>query len=71
MGDTNKGSAELKTIRISMVLKVVITLWALYIAVTSDTVWMSVLYLAVSIVFAGLFVFQLSYYREKAQNKNP
>lgn len=70
MGDNTLSTRELRTIRISMVLKIVIILWSLYIAITSDTVWMSIFYLAVSILFAGLFVFQLSYYREKVKNKN-
>lgn len=55
---------DLSHIRISLVLKCVIALWSFFIAVTSDTHAMAVFYLVICILFAGLFVFQLSFYNE-------
>jgi len=55
----------MQALRISLVLKAFITAWSVYIAVQSETILVSIFYLAVAIVFAGLFVFQLDYYRRK------
>jgi hypothetical protein len=55
----------MRTILISLVLKAFITAWSVYIAVQSESSRVSLFYLAVAIVFAGLFVFQLDYYRKK------
>lgn len=56
---------NMQALRISLVLKAFITAWSVYIAVQSETWWVSIFYLAVAILFAGLFVFQLDYYRRK------
>jgi len=59
----------LKGIRFSLGLKVIIILWAFYVAVKSDSLSVAVLYLAVSVVFVGLFIFQLRYYLDKTREK--
>jgi hypothetical protein len=56
---------NLKAIRFSLFLKVVICGCALYTAIKSDETNIGLLYLVVAIVFAGLFVFQLKYYKKK------
>jgi heme/copper-type cytochrome/quinol oxidase subunit 4 len=61
------GRSELRSIRISLVLKIIITVWSLYVAVKSELFWQGIFYLAVSILFAGLFIFQLGYYRDKVK----
>lgn len=65
MKPDNSTHVNLSAIRFSLCLKVVITLWAFYYAVTSDDASTGILYLVVSILFAGLFVFQLDFYRKK------
>lgn len=55
---------DLNHIRISLALKCLITLWSFCIAITSETHAVAVVYLVICIVFAGLFVFQLSFYKE-------
>jgi len=56
---------NLKATKFSLFLKVVISAWALYTAIMSDNLNTGLLYLVVAIVFAGLFYFQLKYYRKK------
>ena len=56
---------NLKAIKFSLFLKVMISGWALYIAVMSEEMKIGLLYLGVAIVFAGFFVFQLKYYKKK------
>ncbi|GEM_PF-1504087 len=56
---------NLKAIKFSLFLKVMISGWALYIAVMSEETKIGLLYLVVAIVFAGFFVFQLKYYKKK------
>ncbi len=56
---------NLKAVRFSLFLKVGISAWALYIAIMSDELNTGLLYLVVAIVFAGLFLFQLKYYKKK------
>jgi uncharacterized membrane-anchored protein len=56
---------NLKAIRFSLFLKVVICGCALYTAIKSNELNIGLLYLVVAIVFAGLFVFQLKYYQKK------
>ena len=65
MSKKNLENINLKAIRFSLFLKVVISAWALYIAIMSDELNIGLLYLVVAIVFAGLFVFQLKYYQKK------
>ncbi len=63
---------NLKAIRFSLCLKVVITACALYTAIKSEELNIGLLYLVVAIVFAGLFLFQLKYYkRKKSEMENP
>jgi len=56
---------NLKAIKFSLFLKVMISGWALYIAIMSEELKIGLIYLVVSIVFAGFFVFQLKYYKKK------
>jgi membrane protein YdbS with pleckstrin-like domain len=56
---------NLNTIRFSLCLKVIIVAWAFYFALQTDAIATSLFYLVVAIVFAGLFVFQLDFYRKK------
>ena len=56
---------NLKAIRFSLFLKVIICGCSLYTAIKSDELNIGLLYLVVAIVFAGLFVFQLKYYQKK------
>ena len=65
MSKKNLENINLKAVRFSLFLKVVISAWALYIAIMSDKLNIGLLYLVVAIVFAGLFVFQLKYYQKK------
>jgi len=65
MSIKNLEKINLKAVRFSLFLKVVISAWALYIAIMSDKLNIGLLYLVVAIVFAGLFVFQLKYYQKK------
>ena len=65
MEKNNKDQAYFKGIRFSLCLKLVITAWSFYIAITSETLSVRVLYLVVSIVFAGFFVFQLDFYKKE------
>ncbi len=59
----------LKGIRFSLGLKLVIVLWSFYVALQSEELPVSITYLVVSIVFAGLFIIQLQYYRKKAREQ--
>ena len=65
MSKKNLENINLKAVRFSLFLKVVISAWSLYIAIMSDKLNIGLLYLVVAIVFAGLFVFQLKYYKKK------
>ncbi len=56
---------NLRAIKFSLFLKVMISGWALYIAVMSEELKIGLIYLVLAIVFAGLFVFQLKYYKKK------
>jgi hypothetical protein len=64
MQNQDYSKLDLSHIRISLVLKCVIALWSFCIAVISETHALALLYLVICIVFAGLFVFQLSFYNE-------
>ena len=71
MSKKNLENINLKAIRFSLFLKVVICGCALYTAIKSGATNIGLLYLVVAIVFAGLFVFQLKYYkRKKAETEN-
>jgi hypothetical protein len=65
MSIKNLKKINLKAVRFSLFLKVGISAWALYIAIMSDELNTGLLYLVVAIVFAGLFLFQLKYYKKK------
>ena len=56
---------NLKAVRFSLFLKVVVSTCALYTAIKSEETNIALLYLVVAIIFAGLFVFQLKYYQKK------
>jgi uncharacterized membrane-anchored protein len=56
---------NLKAVRFSLFLKVVVSACALYTAIMSDKLNIGLLYLVVAIIFAGLFLFQLKYYKKK------
>jgi uncharacterized membrane-anchored protein len=56
---------NLKAVRFSLFLKVVVSACALYTAIMSDELNIGLLYLVVAIIFAGLFLFQLKYYKKK------
>jgi hypothetical protein len=62
MQNQDYSKLDLRHIRISLVLKSLVALWSFCIAVTSETHAGAVLYLGLCILFAGLFVFQLSFY---------
>jgi len=61
----NLENINLRAIKFSLFLKVAITVGALYTAIKSDELNIGLLYLVVAIVFAGLFLFQLKYYKKK------
>ena len=65
MSIKNLENINLKAIRFSLFLKVMVSACALYTAIMSDELNIGLLYLVVAIVFAGLFVFQLKYYQKK------
>jgi uncharacterized membrane-anchored protein len=65
MSKKNLENINLKAIRFSLFLKVVVSACALYTAIKSDELNIGLLYLVVAIVFAGLFIFQLKYYQKK------
>jgi hypothetical protein len=64
MQNQDYSKLDLSHIRISLVLKCAIALWSFCIAIISEMHAMAVFYLVICIVFAGLFVFQLSFYNE-------
>jgi len=64
MQNKDYSKLDLCHIRISLVLKCMIALWSFCIAITSETNVAAVFYLVICILFAGLFVFQLSFYHE-------
>lgn len=65
MTKTNLEKINLKAIRFSLFLKVLICGWSLYIAISSKELSIGLIYLALAIIFAGLFIFQLKYYQKK------
>jgi len=64
MQNKDYSKLDLSHIRISLVLKCMIAVWSFCIAITSETHASAVFYLVICILFAGLFVFQLSFYNE-------
>jgi hypothetical protein len=65
MENKKKESFDIKAIRVSLCLKVIIIGWAFIAALQSDEFSLSMFYLVLAIIFAGLFIFQLSFYRKK------
>lgn len=65
MEDKESKQSELKLIRVSLFLKVIIISWSFYLAIKGETWPESIFYLSISILFAGLFVFQVNKYRNK------
>ena len=69
MENKNRDQTYLRGIKFSLYLKLIIIAWSFCIAVRSETLYVSILYLVVSIVFAGLFIFQLDYYNKERMKK--
>ena len=69
MKNKNEDPVYLKSIRFSLVLKLVIIAWSFYVSITNDSFSGRILYLVVAIVFAGFFIFQLSFYRDKTRGQ--
>ena len=69
MDSKNNGQFFLKGIKFSLILKLIIIVWSFYIAIRSETLSVSIIYLVVSIVFVGLFIYQLNYYRTKTKEQ--
>jgi hypothetical protein len=69
MENKNEDGAYLKGTRFSLGLKLIIIAWSFYIAVKSETLSVSIFYLVVSILFTGLFIFQLDYYNKKKRKE--
>jgi len=68
MEKKNLESFDIKAIRVSLVLKVIIIVWAFIASLQSDEFSLSMFYLVLSIIFAGLFIFQLNFYRKKKRS---
>jgi hypothetical protein len=64
MQNQDYSKLELRHIRISLYLKCLVAVWSFFIAISSETQAMALFYLFVCILFAGMFVFQLSFYNE-------
>lgn len=69
MDSKKNGQFFLKGIQFSLVLKVIIIIWSFYIAIKSETFSVSIIYLIISIVFVGLFIYQLNYYWTKIKGQ--
>ncbi len=69
MQNQDYSKLDLNHIRISLMLKCLIVAWSFFIAITSETHTTAVFYLIICILFAGLFVFQLSFYNELKKMK--
>ena len=64
MQNQDYSKLDLSHIRISLVLECLIALWSFCISITTETHAVALFYLFICILFAGLFVFQLSFYNE-------
>jgi len=64
MQNQDYSKLDLNHIRISLMLKCLIVLWSFFVALTCETRAIAYMYLIICILFAGLFVFQLSFYNE-------
>jgi hypothetical protein len=62
-------SEDLKLMRLSLFLKAIIISWSFYLSLQAESWPESVFYLAVSILFVGLLIFQGSKY--KSLRKEP
>jgi len=54
---------DLKLMKVSLFLKAIIISWSFYLSLQAETRPESIFYLAVSILFAGLLIFQGSKYK--------
>ena len=54
---------DLKLMRMSFFLKAIIILWSFYLSLQAESQPESIFYLCVSILFAGLIIFQADRYR--------
>lgn len=61
---------NMTAMRISLGIKLVVVAWTFYAALQTPDWGLSVFYLVVSICFAGLFVFQLDFYRRHRKNRD-
>ncbi len=69
MSDDKKKYVNLNAIKFSLFIKVGIAGFSFYYAVATEELSISLFYLVIAIVFSGLFVFQLDYYRKKKAEK--
>jgi len=63
MEEKKMKAEDLKLMRMSFFLKAIIITWSFYLALVAESPPESIFYLCVSIVFAGLIIFQADKYR--------
>ena len=68
MEEKKMKAEDLKLMRMSFFLKAVIISWSFYLSLQAETQPESIFYLCVSILFAGLIIFQAERYRSLKKN---
>ena len=68
MEEKKMKAEDLKLMRMSFFLKVIIISWSFYLSLQAETQPESIFYLCVSILFAGLIIFQAERYRSLKKN---
>ena len=63
MEEKKRKAEDLKLMRMSFFLKAIIISWSFYLSLQSESQPESIFYLCVSILFAGLIIFQADRYR--------
>jgi hypothetical protein len=63
MEEKKMKAEDLKLMRMSFFLKAIIILWSFYLSLQAESQPESIFYLCVSILFAGLIIFQADRYR--------
>ena len=63
MEEKKMKAEDLKLMRMSFFLKAIIISWSFYLSLQAESQPESIFYLCVSIVFAGLIIFQADKYR--------
>jgi hypothetical protein len=63
MEEKKMQAEDLKLMRMSFFLKAIIISWSFYLSLQTETQVESIFYLCVSILFAGLIIFQADRYR--------